>query len=83
MKVNLAYGQGHLPVECPEGRTTIIEPTFIEGLADERAAVIAALVATPGTILASQFRAVFQSPPAVLVQVVVDCCAQAHVHANK
>ncbi len=43
MKINLAYGQGHLPVELPDQRTTVIEPAQTPGLADERAAVIAAL----------------------------------------
>jgi lactate racemase len=43
MKVNLAYGQGHLPVEFPEERTTVIEPSHRPGLADERAAVFASL----------------------------------------
>ena len=43
MKVNLAYGQGQLPVELPDRLTTIIEPTHTPGLADEHAAVLAAL----------------------------------------
>ena len=43
MKVRLAYGQGHLPVELPDGLTTIIEPAHTPGLADERGAVLAAL----------------------------------------
>jgi nickel-dependent lactate racemase len=43
MKVNLAYGHGHLPVELPDGLTTVIQPTHTPGLADERAAVLAAL----------------------------------------
>ncbi|HEU0008839.1 MAG TPA: lactate racemase domain-containing protein, partial [Verrucomicrobiae bacterium] len=43
MKVNLAYGQGHLPVELPKDRTTVIEPLHRPGLADERAAVLRAL----------------------------------------
>src|SRR5438445_7229584 len=43
MKINLAYGQGHLPVELPGDRTTIIEPSHAPGLADERAAIYAAL----------------------------------------
>ena len=43
MKVSLAYGQGHLPVELPDGRTTVIEPSHTPGLADERGAVLAAL----------------------------------------
>ena len=43
MNIELAYGQGHLPVELPAERTTVIEPTQSPGLADERGAVIAAL----------------------------------------
>jgi nickel-dependent lactate racemase len=43
MKVSLAYGQGYLPVELPDGRTTIVQPSHIPGLADERGAVLAAL----------------------------------------
>ena len=43
MKLNLAYGHGHLPVELPGERTTVIEPTHVPGLADERGAVLAAL----------------------------------------
>ena len=43
MNVSLAYGRGHLAVELPEGRTTVIEPTPLAGLRDERAALFAAL----------------------------------------
>ena len=43
MKVRLAYGQGHLTVELPDGLTTIIEPAHTPGLADERGAAMAAL----------------------------------------
>lgn len=43
MKVNLAYGQGHLTVELPDDRTTVIEPTHTPGLPDERGAIFAAL----------------------------------------
>ncbi|HEY5909430.1 MAG TPA: nickel-dependent lactate racemase [Verrucomicrobiae bacterium] len=43
MKVNLAYGQGHLAVDLPKGNTTLIEPSPVAGLADERGAVVAAL----------------------------------------
>lgn len=43
MIVNLAYGQGRLPVEFPEERTTVIEPSHAPGLADERGAVLGAL----------------------------------------
>lgn len=42
MHVNLAYGQGHLPVELPD-HTTVIQPSHQPGLADERAAILAAL----------------------------------------
>ena len=43
MTVNLAYGSGHLPIEVPGDRTTVIEPTHIDGLADEKESVINAL----------------------------------------
>ena len=43
MKVDLAYGQGHLPIELPDHRTTVVAPSHTPGLADERAAVLAAL----------------------------------------
>ena len=42
MKVSLAYGRGHLAVEIPDD-ATIIEPAPQPGLADERAALLAAL----------------------------------------
>ena len=43
MIVQLAYGRGHLEVDFPNGQTTVIEPTHMPGLADERAAVHTAL----------------------------------------
>jgi nickel-dependent lactate racemase len=43
MRVRLAYGQGHLPVEFPDDRTTVIAPSRNPGLPNERAAVLAAL----------------------------------------
>src|SRR5579862_6701440 len=43
MRIELAYGRGHLSVELPDKRTTVIEPSHTPGLPDERAAVIAAL----------------------------------------
>jgi nickel-dependent lactate racemase len=43
MNINLAYGQGHLPVDLPEDRTTVIEPAHRPGLPDERAALFDAL----------------------------------------
>lgn len=43
MKVSLAYGRGHLEVELPDGRTTVIVPSHQPALVDERAAMVAAL----------------------------------------
>src|SRR5436190_1721063 len=43
MKVKLAYGEGHLSVDFPDGRTNVIEPSHTRGLADERGAVLQAL----------------------------------------
>ena len=49
MKVNLAYGRGHLTVDLPDDRTTIIAPTHRPALPDEKGAVIAALENPIGT----------------------------------
>lgn len=49
MTVQLAYGQGHLPVEFPADRTTVIQPAHRAGLADERSAILAALEQPIGT----------------------------------
>jgi hypothetical protein len=43
MKVALAYGEGVLEVDFPGQNTTVIQPSHRAGLADERAAVLAAL----------------------------------------
>ena len=43
MKVKLAYGEGHLAVDLPDGRTTVIEPSHIAGLKNEKWAVFDAL----------------------------------------
>src|SRR6266478_1832164 len=43
MKVQLAYGEGHLPVELPGDRTTVIEPSHTPGLADEQGEIVHAL----------------------------------------
>ena len=43
MQVKLAYGQGTLEIDFPEGRTTVIEPSHRPGLTDERAAITRAL----------------------------------------
>ncbi len=49
MHVPLAYGQGLLPVEFPEHRTTVIAPSPRPGLPDERSAFRAALDSPIGT----------------------------------
>ena len=43
MKVKLAYGRGHLAIEVPKERTTVIEPSHTAGLPDQRKAVLDAL----------------------------------------
>ena len=43
MKVDLAYGRGRLPVEFPDDRTTVLEPSRVDGLPDEQAAIRHAL----------------------------------------
>jgi nickel-dependent lactate racemase len=43
MKVLLAYGEGHLPIDLPDERATVIVPAHHPGLSDEKAAVLAAL----------------------------------------
>ena len=43
MNIDLAYGEGKLPLELPEDRTTVIEPRFSEGIPDEKTAVLNAL----------------------------------------
>jgi nickel-dependent lactate racemase len=48
MHVNLAYGQGWLPVEFPDTRTTVLAPRSEPGLPNERAALLQALQAPIG-----------------------------------
>lgn len=43
MKVELAYGEGYLPIDLPEEQTMVIEPSFVQGQADEKGAVLNAL----------------------------------------
>lgn len=43
MNVRLAYGQGHLDIDLPDDRTTIIEPSHRPGLPDEKTAILRAL----------------------------------------
>lgn len=49
MRIPLAYGQGHLDIELPDERTTVIEPAQATGLVDERGSVVAALDNPIGT----------------------------------
>jgi nickel-dependent lactate racemase len=48
MEVRVAYGRGHLKIELPDDRTTVIEPSHRDGVPDERAALIAALESPVG-----------------------------------
>src|SRR4051794_9032388 len=48
MHVSLPYGRGHLGVELPDDRTTVIEPAPQPGLPEEREAVCAVLEAPLG-----------------------------------
>ena len=43
MQIQLAYGEDHLTIECPEDRTAVITPTEREGINDERTAIHTAL----------------------------------------
>ena len=43
MKVTLAYGKSGLEVDLPEQGVKVIEPRFVEGLADEAASLLQAL----------------------------------------
>ena len=48
MNVQLAYGRGRLSVDFPDGRTTVLEPSYVDGLPDETAAIRQALQAPVG-----------------------------------
>ena len=43
MKIKLAYGKAGLEVDLPDEKTTVIEPLYLRGLADERLALEDAL----------------------------------------
>jgi nickel-dependent lactate racemase len=49
MNVNLAYGQGRLAVDLPDGKVTVIEPAHTPGVPDERGAVLRALEQPTGS----------------------------------
>ncbi|MDP6034814.1 MAG: lactate racemase domain-containing protein, partial [Verrucomicrobiota bacterium] len=44
MRIDLAYGEGRLPIECPDGQVTVIEPLHTPELPDEKAAILEALM---------------------------------------
>ena len=48
MNVKLAYGQGHLTIDLPDDRVTVIQPSHHPGLPDEKAALVAALQSPVG-----------------------------------
>ena len=54
MKILLAYGRGHIDVEFPDDRTTIIALSHKAGLAEERAAM-------PGFVWPEQWQGHIQS----------------------
>ena len=60
MNVDLAYGRGRLSVEFPDDRTTVLEPSYINGLPDEQAAIRHALRMPLGDAAARVAR---QAPP--------------------
>src|SRR2546430_2481343 len=43
MRIDLAYGQGHLTIELPDDGVTVIQPSHHPGLPDEKADVLASL----------------------------------------
>ena len=49
MNIHLSYGEGQLPVEFPDDRTTVIEPAHAVGLSDEKSSVLQALENPIGT----------------------------------
>ena len=49
MSFSIAYGKGHLSIELPADRTTVIEPSHRDGLGDEKGAFLSALDMPTGT----------------------------------
>ena len=66
MRVRLAYGRTGLPIDLPEDRTTVIEPTYVPGIPDETGAVLAAL---RNPIGASPLRQLVRSDQTVAISV--------------
>ena len=44
MRVDLAYGNSSLPIDLPDSRTTVIEPSHKAGLTDEKSTFESALI---------------------------------------
>ena len=49
MNITLAYGRTGLPVDFPAARTTVLQPSYVEGLPEQQTAVRQALRAPTGT----------------------------------
>ena len=93
MLVTLAYGRTGLPVEFPDTRTTVIEPTYSAGLPDQSGAVREAvehplgtaplrdLVGTDQTVAISVCDITRPMPSATVLPVVLD--ALAHVPTDQ
>ena len=89
MLVKLAYGRNGLAVDFPDGRTTVIEPTYLDGLPDQSAAIGDALahplncpslreiVSTGQTVAISVCDVTRPMPSATVLPVVLD--ALSHV----
>ncbi len=87
MLVNLAYGRTGLAVEFPDDRTTVIEPTYLDGLPDQTGAVREAverplgsaplreLVKTGQTVAISVCDVTRPMPSATVLPVVLDALA--------
>ena len=50
MKIDLAYGRGRLQIDCPDDQTTVLEPTYLDGLSNQSQAVQHALRNPVGTL---------------------------------
>ena len=92
MLVNLAYDRSGLAVEFPDDRTTVIEPTYVDGLSDQPGAIREVLDRPLGTaplrdlVTAGQTVAISvcditrPMPSATLLPVVLDALAHVPTH---
>ena len=93
MLLTLAYGRNGLQVEFPDDRTTVIEPTYVDGLSDQAAAVRRAIeqpldsppladrVSTDQTVAISVCDVTRPMPSATVLPVVLQ--ALKHVPTNQ